>query len=544
MEDYIGKYVKQFESGNLGSLALGSCGNDWGLSCGSYQLTLRWGNCIKFLKKYFPNNTQDLYFNSSKDFASLNWPGEKYCSSPDKVKQVWTQCYNLAGERTFFQYEHEYIKSTYYDQIKAKLKDEFNIDTSRAWQECFWSWSIARGINGCYNEFKECTKWLNIKKISNNNLLDLIYNYRYKLVPHPRYQKDNMNGEREILRHLLSSPGLTDEITNSKGVQGMKYNETNKPLVCMMTNSTCYKETYTLNPVGILWHSTGCNNPTLKRYVQPSDNDPNYKELINLIGKNKYNNDINHLENYYGGGLNAWIGKLADGSVTTLQTMPWNYRPWGCGKGYNGSCNNGWIQFEICEDNLQNADYFNQIYCEAIQLSAYLCKLYGFDPYGYVIVNGKQIPVITCHSEAHSLGMAHNHGDVMHWFPKYGKNMNTIREDIAALLAEDQKVVPVVPDNGCAGSDECGCADAGCSGSVSNNQEGDEEMTQEKFNEMMNVYLLQLAKQPANNWSKEALAWAQSNGLLNGDENGNLMPRKFLTREEFATVLERYNKKF
>jgi hypothetical protein len=123
----------------------------------------------------------------------------------------------------------------------------------------------------------------------------------------------------------------------------MKYNETNKPLVCMMTNSTCYKETYTLNPVGILWHSTGCNNPTLKRYVQPSDNDPDYKELINLIGKNKYNNDINHLENYYGGGLNAWIGKLADGSVTTLQTMPWNYRPWGCGKGYNGSCNNGWI---------------------------------------------------------------------------------------------------------------------------------------------------------------------------------------------------------
>jgi hypothetical protein len=123
----------------------------------------------------------------------------------------------------------------------------------------------------------------------------------------------------------------------------MKYSASNKPLVCMMTNSTCYKETYTLNPVGILWHSTGCNNPTLKRYVQPSDNDPNYKELINLIGKNKYNNDINHLENYYGGGLNAWIGKLADGSVTTLQTMPWNYRPWGCGKGYNGSCNNGWI---------------------------------------------------------------------------------------------------------------------------------------------------------------------------------------------------------
>ena len=39
--DYIGKYVKKFESGSKGSLALSSCGNDWGLSCGSYQLTLR-----------------------------------------------------------------------------------------------------------------------------------------------------------------------------------------------------------------------------------------------------------------------------------------------------------------------------------------------------------------------------------------------------------------------------------------------------------------------------------------------------------------------
>lgn len=38
-QDYIGRLVKQFESGNKGSLALGSCGNDWGISCGSYQLT-------------------------------------------------------------------------------------------------------------------------------------------------------------------------------------------------------------------------------------------------------------------------------------------------------------------------------------------------------------------------------------------------------------------------------------------------------------------------------------------------------------------------
>ena len=121
----------------------------------------------------------------------------------------------------------------------------------------------------------------------------------------------------------------------------MKYSETNLPLECLMTQSTCYKGTSTMTPKGVLWHSTGANNPTLKRYVQPDDNASNRNELIELIGKNQYNNDWNHIN--YQAGLNAWIGKLADGTVTTVQTMPWNYKPWGCGSGSKGSCNNGWI---------------------------------------------------------------------------------------------------------------------------------------------------------------------------------------------------------
>lgn len=125
----------------------------------------------------------------------------------------------------------------------------------------------------------------------------------------------------------------------------MKYSNTNKPLVCIQTNSTCYKNSKPMVIKGILWHSTGANNPTIKRYVQPSENDPNYKQLIKVIGKNPYNNDWNHIT--HKAGLNAWIGKLADGSVSTVQTMPWNYKPWGCGSGKKGSCNDGWIQFEI-----------------------------------------------------------------------------------------------------------------------------------------------------------------------------------------------------
>ena len=97
MEDYIGKYVKRFESGNKGSLALDSCGNDWGLSCGSYQLTLRWGNCIKFLKKFFPKEAEKLYC-IDKDLNQAVWPGKEYCSSPEEVKTIWTQCYNKVGK--------------------------------------------------------------------------------------------------------------------------------------------------------------------------------------------------------------------------------------------------------------------------------------------------------------------------------------------------------------------------------------------------------------------------------------------------------------
>ena len=49
----------------------------------------------------------------------------------------------------------------------------------------------------------------------------------------------------------------------------MKYSKSNPPMTCMMTQSTCYKGTKKMTVKGVLWHSTGANNPTLKRYVQP-----------------------------------------------------------------------------------------------------------------------------------------------------------------------------------------------------------------------------------------------------------------------------------
>ena len=240
-----------------------------------------------------------------------------------------------------------------------------------------------------------------------------------------------------------SSTPTTPTTGTTTGGNKMKYNSNNKPLVCMQTNSTCYKGTRTMTVLGVLWHSTGANNPWLKRYIQPSSNDANYSKLMELLGKNQYGNDWNHIERE--AGLNCWIGKLADGTVTTVQTMPWNYRPWGCGSGSKGSCNSGWIQFEICEDALTDKAYFDKVYKEGVEITAYLCKMYNLNPKGTVTVNGVKVPVILDHQTSYQLGMGGNHGDVQHWFKKYGKTLDDVRNDVAKLLDADSGSTTTTP---------------------------------------------------------------------------------------------------
>ena len=212
---------------------------------------------------------------------------------------------------------------------------------------------------------------------------------------------------------------------------------------CMQTQSTCYKGTTIGTPVGILWHDTGASNPNIKRYVQPSDNDPNREELIKIIGKNEYGNDWNHIQHQ--AGLNAWIGKIADGSVATVQSMPWKFRPWGCGSGSKGSCNGTarvkdcpfWIQFEICDDGYKSKEYFERVYQEAVEFTAYLCKEFDIDPEGKVIYNSVTVPTILCHADSYRLGLGSNHGDVLLWFAQYGKTMDNVRRDVKNLLKSE-----------------------------------------------------------------------------------------------------------
>ena len=297
----------------------------------------------------------------------------------------------------------------------------------------------------------------------------------------------------------------------------MKYTPANPPMQCFMRQSTWYRGAGKTTIKGVLWHSTGANNKTLKRYVQPDDNAADRAKMLELLGVNKNNNDWNHSERQ--AGVHAFIGTLANGDVTTIQVGPWDKKAWGCGPGSKGSCNNGWIQFEICEDNLGDPVYFEKVYREAVELTAYLCKLYNLDPQGTVTYCGVKVPVILCHQDSYQLGLGSAHSDVLHWFPKYGKSMQTVRDDVSALLA-----------------------------GANNNKEEDDDMDVVRFKELWGEMRKELQDNDSSKYSEEARVWATSTGLIAGngeviDGEPNYMWADILTREQFVTVLYRFAKK-
>ena len=196
-------------------------------------------------------------------------------------------------------------------------------------------------------------------------------------------------------------------------------------LNCLLTANRCYQAGRVIKPKGVMVHSTGANNPNLRRYVQPVSTTPDRAGLLARLGTNPNGNHWNRA------GLSVcvhgFIGKLADGSVAAVQTLPWDRRGWHAGDGSSGkSANDTHISFEICEDGLDDPDYFARAYREAVELTALLCREYGLDP----LADG----VVICHQEGYRRGIASNHGDVLHWFPRFGKSMDDFRAEVAAEL--------------------------------------------------------------------------------------------------------------
>ena len=257
----------------------------------------------------------------------------------------------------------------------------------------------------------------------------------------------------------------------------------------LLTRNNCYIEGKILNPAGVMVHSTGADNPNLVRYVPGNayigwNTSGNHWDQSNAAWKRKFGVNLNKC-------VHAFIGKTADGGVATVQTLPWAMRGWHAGKSKG---NNRYIGFEICEDGLDDPDYFRAAYREAVELTAMLCQQFGLDP----LADG----VVICHAEGCKRGVASNHGDVLHWFPRHGKTMDDFRADVARMM--ETEVI---------------------------------DMTEERLREIIREEVANMkaeaAKLPASGWAEKGLAEAVKLGITDGTR-----PQDTATRQEVALMVK------
>ena len=170
------------------------------------------------------------------------------------------------------------------------------------------------------------------------------------------------------------------------------------------------------SPAGIIIHSTGANNPNLKRYVNAPE----------ICGENPYKNYFDRPDSNVC--PHAVIGKGKNGEVKAAKLLPWNVCCWGCGSGSKGSYNYSpaYIQIEIAEDALNDRAYFEEAFGLAADLCKRLMKNYPTIKPGNII----------SHKEACARGYASNHGDPEHWLVRFGKNMDWFR----SLVAPEKQV--------------------------------------------------------------------------------------------------------
>lgn len=246
----------------------------------------------------------------------------------------------------------------------------------------------------------------------------------------------------------------------------------------ILTQNDCYRKGRYIRPRGVMVHSTGAANPWLRRYISPDDG------RLGAPSSRHWN------QSGVGACVHAFVGKLADGSIAAYQTLPWNMRGWHCGR----SGNDTHIAFEICEDGLDDLGYFGDVYQEAVELTAYLCQLYHLDP--------QADGVVLCHSEGYARGIASNHADVMHWWRKFGVDMDDFRADVAAEM------------------------------------QGGEDMTEAQVRQIVReeiaAYQLQRAELPPSDWARDMLAAAVAAGITDGKR-----PQAHATRQEVAIMVSK-----
>lgn len=185
-----------------------------------------------------------------------------------------------------------------------------------------------------------------------------------------------------------------------------------------LTKNPCYTCGRTIAVRGLTLHSVGCPQPNASAFVESWNN-----------------------ANHDSSCVHAFIDGL---SGDVYQTLPWNRRGWHAGSGSRGSYNNSHIGVEMCEpdcirytggsnfvctDKARAVEIVKRTYKSAVQLFAYLCKLYSLNP----LADG----VIVSHKEAHARGYASGHEDPEHLWRGLGLSytMDTFRHEVSKLVS-------------------------------------------------------------------------------------------------------------
>ena len=198
-------------------------------------------------------------------------------------------------------------------------------------------------------------------------------------------------------------------------------------LQCILYNNDCFKADVRMKPTRIVVHSTGVNNTSLARCIQPAKNQSTgmggktRDEMMKLLGENKYGNHWN--QSGISKCVHAFAGKLADGSIAVVQTLPYNVRAWGVGKGSKGSFNASALQIELMEDGHNSKSYCQKVFKEAVEFCAMLCARYDIS-----------VEDIVSHKEAYRMGYGSNHGDPESWIGKFGLTMDDFRNEVNKKL--------------------------------------------------------------------------------------------------------------
>ncbi len=192
--------------------------------------------------------------------------------------------------------------------------------------------------------------------------------------------------------------------------------------------------------------------------------------------------------------VNAILGDFHLGEGKILLVMPLDYKPAGCGPGSKGSWNTNRIQWEIAEpaghkynggtmigyDAAKNQPYFDRMWKLLVAWNVYCAHKYGYDS-----------KTINDHAESYKAGYGSNHADVGHWFPRHGKNMDILRQEVQQILDNTKIQSSTTLDN---------APDA---------------------------------------WGKEAVNWAILNKILLGNEKGDYKLHSNCTRQDMLIFLYR-----